>query len=88
MPVMNCPACGGTVSAQAPTCPHCGHPLRATPTSEAGGCGYVLLIVVGVLIAGAMVTSRAGWLWVLGGVGLIALIKASLDRTEGPEDDE
>ncbi len=30
-----CPACGGTVSAAAPSCPHCGHPL-IEPTSPPG----------------------------------------------------
>src|SRR5262245_51024677 len=29
--VSECPACRGMVSLAAPTCPHCGHPLRAAP---------------------------------------------------------
>jgi predicted amidophosphoribosyltransferase len=34
MSLIPCPACDERVSQQAPTCPHCGHPI-ATPASEA-----------------------------------------------------
>jgi len=29
-----CPACGQTVSLDAESCPHCGHPLQAEPPGE------------------------------------------------------
>lgn len=31
MPLVPCPACGHSVSDQAPFCPQCGHPLREAP---------------------------------------------------------
>src|SRR5271168_880803 len=30
-----CPACGNKVSTQAPTCPHCGHPLAGSASGPA-----------------------------------------------------
>jgi hypothetical protein len=38
-----CPSCGGTVSDQAPSCPHCGHPIRPTKT------GATKVLVFGII---------------------------------------
>ena len=36
MALSECPACGGTVSEEAATCPHCGHPIQGTSTGASG----------------------------------------------------
>jgi hypothetical protein len=69
MALIPCPACGKEVSKQAPTCPHCGHPI-ATPVRETlpqtivverprpGGSGtgcalLILLVVIAGIVAAA-----------------------------------
>jgi hypothetical protein len=39
MALVACPACQGQVSAAAPVCPHCGHPLGAATAAAATGVG-------------------------------------------------
>lgn len=46
MSVTACPACGGTVSVAAPTCPHCGHPMDHA--HAVGGTRYAPLLKRGV----------------------------------------
>jgi hypothetical protein len=36
MPLIECPACGRRISAEAEACPQCGHPNRPTAPSPAG----------------------------------------------------
>jgi hypothetical protein len=58
MSLIACPACGKQVSQQAPACPHCGHPIAASPQKivvqppqsggmGAGGCLLLLLLLGG-----------------------------------------
>lgn len=34
MPLIACPACQKDVSSQAPTCPHCGHPIATDANNQ------------------------------------------------------
>lgn len=67
MPLIPCPACGKSVSQQAPTCPQCGHPIAATPHEKppqtvyvqqpkSGGSGCVLFLFLA-LIGGGIATA-------------------------------
>ena len=50
MVLINCPACKKGASMEAPTCPHCGHPIK--PPSTAWGCfvsGVKWLLIIGVV---------------------------------------
>jgi hypothetical protein len=38
--LVDCPACGGRVSTEAVSCPHCGHPMRAAVVGPAGPVCY------------------------------------------------
>lgn len=45
MPLIVCPDCGGNVSSEAPTCPHCGRPVKqvsatAPAVSSARSCPH------------------------------------------------
>jgi zinc ribbon protein len=46
MSLIACPACGKQVSAQAPSCPHCGQPIAGPVKSGGGGGGCVFGILV------------------------------------------
>jgi zinc-ribbon domain len=54
MSLINCPACGKQVSAQAPTCPHCGQPIAAPTQTGGGGGGGCLLGTLILLVLGAV----------------------------------
>lgn len=63
MPLIACPACGKQISSQAPSCPHCGHPIAFRLIENSGetilqstdrgkskiGCFLIALIVAAVL---------------------------------------
>jgi hypothetical protein len=40
MPLISCPACDRQVSAQAESCPQCGHPIGAAPPAPTGPTCY------------------------------------------------
>lgn len=61
MALIKCPACERDISAQALTCPHCGHPIASR--SQAGaqkkshtaavGCLVIILVIVSIIFIGA-----------------------------------
>jgi hypothetical protein len=60
----NCPACQGTVSTQAPRCPHCGHQLdngrRSSRVASAieGACALIVSVSVGAFV---WTLAESGW---------------------------
>jgi hypothetical protein len=74
MALAPCRECGRDVSSEAVSCPHCGVPSPARPTSTVvkpagvppasqarlGGCGVVLLIFVGLMVLGSLLGNQSG----------------------------
>jgi predicted amidophosphoribosyltransferase len=59
MPLIDCPACGNKVSANAPACPGCGEPIKSSTAKASGGAvnpkdpvHLIGLIVVGFMVLG------------------------------------
>ena len=63
MALIPCPACGKQVSAQAPTCPQCGHPIAGSPPPPpqqtivvkepaSGGSGFAGCLLLLLLLGG------------------------------------
>lgn len=57
MALSKCPQCEHEVSANAYTCPSCGHPLKMSPGARAlqAGCGC-LAVIIGLAILGVLGT--------------------------------
>ena len=80
MALVKCPACGGTVSSEAPACPHCGNPLpgrldaphAVPPVSRGVSPGRVVL---GVVVVGALVLGLLGF-------GMYRLVQRMNDSVE------
>lgn len=55
MSLINCPACGKQVSAQAPSCPHCGQPIAGAVKAGGGGggCVFGILVLIVLFVIGA-----------------------------------
>lgn len=69
MPILDCPDCSKQVSDAAPTCPHCGRPLRTSPTErqkvyahpestaiEKWGCKYPLFAIIALILLMGMLS--------------------------------
>jgi hypothetical protein len=60
MPLIKCPACEKDISAQASSCPNCGHPLAksdANKPQSKSRLGWLVLILVVVLLVGIALSS-------------------------------
>jgi TonB family protein len=60
MTLLSCPVCGGSVSANAAACPHCGEPRSRRPVS--GRADRPLLIIAGAALVFAALVAMVGWL--------------------------
>src|SRR5215213_10254831 len=62
MSLVNCPACGATVSSEAPACPHCGHPRPGMPVAPPPSRGISPgLLILGIVVVGALVVGLLGF---------------------------
>ena len=48
--LIECPACHASLSSQAISCPHCGHPMKEKESSLLGFLGIFLAIIFAVII--------------------------------------
>lgn len=53
MALINCPSCGTEVSAEAVSCPKCGHPFKKTAQGMSG-C-QLFFVIVGAIIVAAII---------------------------------
>jgi TonB family protein len=60
MPLVNCPECGGTVSSEAPTCPHCGHPRPGRPVAPSSRGVSPAMLILGIMVVGVLVLGVLG----------------------------
>ncbi|MBX3650985.1 MAG: hypothetical protein KF771_06390 [Burkholderiales bacterium] len=61
MALVACPGCAKEFSAEAATCPHCGHPVSGSPstiTTQASGREWKIVRLIGGLL---MVTGLVAW---------------------------
>lgn len=47
--IISCPDCGGKVSKEAETCPHCGHVFKKANTSGTSAAGVFIAIILAIL---------------------------------------
>jgi hypothetical protein len=61
--LVTCPACGGSISPEAFSCPHCGKPLRSRPGDWLASLGLVYVLgLIALPIIGVIVVYASGWI--------------------------
>jgi hypothetical protein len=53
VPIVNCPVCKGELSAEAPTCPRCGHPQPGKQIGDKveNGCVQIFAVLMVIAVA-------------------------------------